>query len=404
MAINLRTLSPLLAAVLLFVVFEPYFVWGLMSNRIIMGAVNALLALLFFMNNTIRKNQPYFLFITFVMVIYCFTTGVSFLGFINIGFGLFLVFGKEDFSKKTFSIFVNIYSGIILMSSLVWIGVLFGVVSPIGSIDAQNDFKTYDYTLYPLTVQMNMWQAFRFCGPFDEPGVVGTTNIILLYIIGMKAKDWKTYALILSGALSLSLFFYAGVFLFLLIKNITKLRIIHLLLFALFAIAFYSLTKDNEIFSERIWERVEWNKDEGTIAGDNRMVGDANRIYNSKKWTLDWWFGDRNFKEHSSAFEGSSSYKVVILRCGMICFALYILFFLLYAHKYCNRQKFILFSVLFIITIFQRPWMFGIGYLFLFPYFARFDYNEEYIDKRRPLLKRSKGSEFSETKQPVKIL
>ena len=111
------------------------------------------------------------------------------------------------------------------------------------------------------------------------------------------------------------------------------------------------------------------------------MIGDANKIYENKKWSLDWWFGDRNFKDHASAFEGSSSYKVVILKCGMICFALYILFFLLYAHKYCNRQKFILFAVLFLITIYQRPWMFGIGYLFLFPYFARFDYNEERVEK-----------------------
>jgi len=380
MVIRRNYFLPAIAAILLFVVLGPYFVWGLISNDVFLGGVGAILAFLFLKNNEIKKNAKLFVFISFVMVLYCLTSGVSFFGFIFLGFSVFVAFGKEDFTKKTFNIFINIYAAILLISSLVWIGVLLGLVSPIGNIAPLNELNTFDYTVYPLTVQMNSLYAFRFCGPFEEPGVIGTMNVILLFILDMNRKDWKTYALILSGALSLSLFFYIGVFLFFLIKNITKLRIIYLLIIALFIVAFYEVTKDNEILSERVWERVEWNKEEGTFAGNNRMDYEADKIYESKKWSLDWWIGDRNFNSYASAFEGSSSYKVVVLRCGMICFALYVLFFLLYAHKYCKGTKMLLFTVLFLTTIYQRPWMFGIGYFFLLPYYARFNYNEGRIE------------------------
>ena len=381
MTIKRSIFLPAIAAILLFVVLCPYFVWGIISNDIVLGGIDAILAFLFFKENEIKKNVRLFVFISFVLALYSLSTGMSFLGFINMGFSVYVAFGKEDFTKKTFSVFVNIYTAILLISSFVWIGVLMGLVSPIGYIAPLNELNTFDYIVYPLTVQMNSWSGFRFCGPFDEPGVVGTLNVILLYILDMKGKDWKTYALIFSGALSLSLFFYIGVFLFFHIKNITKLRISHLFIFALCVVTLYELTKDNDIVSERVWGRVEWNKDEGTIAGNNRMDDDANKIYERKKWSLDWWIGDRNFNNYASAFEGSSSYKVVILRCGMICFALYVLFFLLYAHKYRRGSKMVLFTVLFLIIIYQRPWMFGIGYFFLLPYYARFNYNEDYMEK-----------------------
>lgn len=399
MTLSKNDIQPLLAALLLYVITGPYFAWGLLKNNFFLAGANALLAFIFFKNNDIRKNQSFFILIFFIAILYSLNTGVSILGFINLAFSIFLAFGNEAISKKTFHYFLNIYSAIILASSIVWIGVLLGMVSPIGTITASNDLKTYDYTVYPLTLYANRLMFFRFCGPFDEPGVVGTFGAILLYLNGFKWRDWKTYALLLSGVLTLSLFFYVAVFLFFLIKNITSISIKHVAIFAIVLGAFYGLTKDNEIISERIWERLEWNEDEGKLAGDNRMVGDANDYYKKKKGTIEYWTGVRNIEKDLQYFEGSSSYKVVVLKCGMICFALYILFFLLYAHKYCNRQKFILFTVLFLTTIFQRPWMFGIGYFFLFPYFARFDYNDEYTRSRKLVIKRGKHSVVSATKQ-----
>ncbi len=374
---------PLLAAILIFVVLGPYFVWGLMKNNFFVAGVNAVLALIFLKGNVIKKNIYLFLLILAVSILYSVNSGVSILGYINISFSLFVAFGNDEITKKTFNYFVNIYAAIILLSSIVWIGVLMGVVSPIGTIAASNEFKSYDYTIYPLTVYANRLMFYRFCGPFDEPGVVGTTSAILLFILGFKAKDWKTYALILSGALSLSLFFFMEVFLFFVVKNATSLRLRHLLIFALFVGLLYGLTKDNEIISERLWERVEWNEEEGTIAGDNRMVGDANEYFKKKRWTTEYWFGLKDVKSSNQFFEGSSSYKVIILKCGMICFSLYVAFFLLYARKYCKRTKFFLFATLFLTTIFQRPWMFGIGYFFWFPLYARFNLDVEDKSSKR---------------------
>lgn len=368
-----RDLRPFITAILLYISLGPYFVWGLMKNDLFMAGLNAAIALLFFINSDIKKESKFFVLIIFVLVIYSLTSGVSLLGFIYLGFSVFAAFGNEDHSKKTFTYFANIYSIIILVSSIVWIGVLLGYISPIGTIDPTNELKPYDYSVYPLTVSANYVYFFRFHGPFDEPGVVGTFNAILLFILGFKKNDWKTYALLLSGALTLSLFFFIEVVLFFAIKNFVRIRLTHIMIFAAVIGVFYETTKDNEIISNRIWERLEWNKESGKLEGDNRMHEEGEKIYKQKQWTIDYWFGDRELEKDLQYFEGSSSYKVTVLKCGMICFALYILFFLLYAHKYCRGSKMLLFTVLLITTLFQRPWMFGLGYFFLFPFYARFN-------------------------------
>ena len=80
---------------------------------------------------------------------------------------------------------------------MVWLLLFFGIPVPGKIIAPLNAVKTYNYIAYPFLVIPNYlgagldvyFQSLRFCGPFDEPGVVGTIAGLMLYIDNFNLKD-----------------------------------------------------------------------------------------------------------------------------------------------------------------------------------------------------------------------
>lgn len=371
MAIFKRDNLSLIAACLFYILLGPYFCWGLYRYSYFVPVLTGLLALIFIFNNDIRRNLFFFVFIVILVLFYSYQISASFLGVVALGLMVFLPFGKLDFSHRVFHHFINIYSVIIAISIIVWIGVLLGIVPQMGMIESSNSLKTDYYRVYPFVIVPNVWGYFRFCGPFDEPGVVGTMSSIFLYIIDFNKKDKRFYPLLISGLLSLSLFFYVSIFLYYLVRGFSHFELRKLLIFSALLFAFYGLTRNNDVMSEAIWNRIEWNSEKKTIAGDNRTDEALEELYRDKQFTRNYWFGDPQADTYQSYFEGSSSYKIVVFKAGMVFFGLYLLFFILLAGKYLNKKELLLFIVMIITVEYQRPWIFGTGYLFLFSYYAR---------------------------------
>ena len=99
-------------------------------------------------------------------------------------------FGSKRFMVNVFDRYKTLYSIIIGISILVWLLLFFGIPVPGKIIAPLNAVKTYNYIAYPFLVIPNYlgagldvyFQSLRFCGPFDEPGVVGTIAGLMLYI------------------------------------------------------------------------------------------------------------------------------------------------------------------------------------------------------------------------------
>lgn len=371
---HIANILPFLTAILLYLNLNPYFIWGLVKGGYFGLLVAFLIGIIYFSKADFKKrsNTKVLLYLIILLFFYWITTGISIGGFLIFSCCLFLPIAKAEFSEKVFRCFSIIYSIIIAISSVVWIFVLLGLINPISYIPPLNDLKTGLYSVYPLAVSMPGAHFYRFCGPFDEPGLVGTFSGILLYIMGFDKKDWRSYALLVSGCLSLSLFFFLLIIIRLCYIGVLKRHYFIFLLSAVFMIFFYNATKDDEIISNRVWERLEWNESEGTFSGNNRVVDDAaKKFYEDRKGTFKYWFGDRNLGYNAKLFEGSSSYKAIVVRSGMLFFICYILFFAyLGIRQIHNIVDFIIYITMVLVVIYQRPWMFGLGYFFLFPYFA----------------------------------
>ena len=128
---------------------------------------------------------------------------------------------------------------------------------------------------------------------------------------------------------------------------------------------------------DNIWKRMEWDWEEMSFKGDDRMSDDADFYYQQIKGTPAYWFGVSDKATYLENVEGSSSYKNVIATHGAILFGAYVLFFILYGLKYRKTNTaYILYLFVMLGTIYQRPSLFSFVWLFLFTYMARAKYAE----------------------------
>ena len=373
------SISSFVSAVILFYMAMPYFVWhGFVSSIYVKTILGFIAGGLFFVNRRKLSSRERFLFLLLLvaLLLYLVLGGHNFNFFLTVFPVAFLPFAKESYSRSVYSFFLIIYVFFVGIGLLSWLGALIGIIPPIGSIEALNSMKSYNYSVYPFFVSLAGFPLLRFHGPFDEPGVVGTISGILLCIEQFNFKNKKSIILLLSGLCSLSLFFYVllGVYyiMYYALKKRGTLRTV-------FAVALvlggFMLIQRVPVLQEAVGARLEWDSERGTLVGDNRINNEIAQDYlNSIAGTRQFWFGIDDKEGYLDSIAGSSSFVTVILLNGMVFVILYLLFFILYANYYRRQwSSVILFLVVFISTIYQRPNTFQMLYMFLFTYLAKID-------------------------------
>lgn len=249
---------------------------------------------------------------------------------------------------------------------------LLGFHLPGRTIEPINTLKNYNYTAYPfLLVSNSISSALRFHAVFDEPGFIGTYAIILLCIEQFNLKKWQNIILLLSGLLSLSLFFYLMCLLYLIIFVISKgKKLFFRLIIILVAVCgiFAVNNKNNTVLYEAIGQRMQFDTQENKFVGDNRAHDDLLSYYRSIKGTKQFWLGvARDNPNLIRDYSGSAGYRNAILNYGLLGCLLYLLFFFVFArHSMGNTLQFLVFYLFFVLTLYQRPGVFNIVFVFLF--------------------------------------
>lgn len=378
-----KKIIPLFCAFLLLLMMQPYFVWGAKLT-----AIKFLFFLLIIPYLKFRKKIEIQLLILifFAYFIIPIHREQNLIGIAEFVLLSLIPFIKDRFVYQTFCCFSIIYATINAISLIVWGLVWSGMNLPGEIIEPLNELKPWKYIAYPFLViptkveltENNMLQFFRFHGVFDEPGVIGTISLILLYVHSFNLKKWYNIVTFVSGIVSFSLFFYLTVVLYYIIVLFQrgKLRFYHLLVTTMGVVGLYVLVTTVPIFYDMIGRRIEYDKSTGMFAGDNRAEKDLIMYVQSIRGTSRYFWGDTN--ANIIRFSGSAGYRNIILRYGAVFYMLFIVFWLLYAISICkNRNDFIVFLVLFIAVQYQRPSPLGIEYLFLFTAFVKC-YNNQY--------------------------
>ena len=374
--INRSQLLYFFVAFLIFLELMPYFWWWTQSYRYIQYLCRIIVFLGFARHyKRVAKYDAGLMFI-FILMILVSLIRSPFASLVLTLPLLFIPFAKDCFIREVFRAFSTIYCVFVGLALIAWVLLMMGIISPIGTIAPLNAFDYDYYTKYPLFLvtpnQFELGYSFRFPGPFDEPGMIGTFSALLLFCNSFDFKDWRTYILLISGFLSFSLFFILILFIGFVPTLLNKNKLWLVIVFLLGISFFYNKTKDDVIINHLVWERLEFNEDKGGLSGFDRTTDDAEKYYNAKRGSYEYWFGLEDYESYRAMARGSNSYQNVVMRNGMFFLFFYVLFFVLYAWEGRQSSKsFLVFVIVFISCIYQRPQVLSCAYVFLYCCIAR---------------------------------
>lgn len=365
---------------LLFIQLFPSFYWNYI------GTFNPLLSLilvslLWTQVKKISGLDSIFLFgFVAILVTASICKGSNVLGLIMFSLLSAIPFIKEKTFYSVYHYFKGIYSIVLMISIFVFALVLLGVPIPNERILPLNAVKDWSYFSYPLLVIPDVpafsSTNYRFHGPFDEPGVVGTISLMMLFIDRFNLKNWKNIVIFISGIISFSLFFFVTAILYAIFTLKKKYSIILITMAAILGVYTY----ENEFLNAMLWNRLTWDENKGSFAGDNRSSSSLDDYYDQIKGTSTYYWGGTD-SETLAKFSESASYKNAVLLYGFIPCFMYVIFFLLLAFKHMDIGKsFLIFAILLIGTLYQRPGFFYANFIFLFAMFIQ-------VNKKRILKK-----------------
>lgn len=375
--------------ILLFLLSEPYFVWG---NMIIQITCLLLVYGYILINSELKKGVelPFALFTLFYMIV-ALRLGALFGAVYTLIIPLLLL-APINTLQRGFSFFTYIYSIIIGISILVFIAVVFfGIPISHTQIPPLNELRAADgfmYDKYPFLVSMSgesLIQFQRFHGVYDEPGVVGTIDTLILYANKGSFKKWYLIPVFVSGVLSFSLFFYISLFLLLIIRF--KIGLNGLIMIVVVIGGGLFLLSQIEGIDILLFNR--FKIEDGDWIGNSRYDYDFKTWYDKFSSTADYYIG---LGAGSSAIynKAGASYKDIIVDYGVITFIIYISSFIIWVLKVQRNVKDRILTLFFIMgLIYTRPFYQSIFFVLSYIYIIYRPKSKEIIDESKYYIKKT---------------
>ncbi len=258
---------------------------------------------------------------------------------------------------------INTFSIMLLVSIIGFAIRTFIVELPHSEIIHPNPFYPPFKNYYFFTVLHDFGPLTRFTSMITEPGHVGMTAALLLFVNGYSWRKWQNVVMSIAMFWSMSLagfvLFALGLFLYFIL---TRKSIIHgmirvfipLVAVISIGIIFYS-PDNNDIVSLYILSRLTVDENKG-ISGNNRNTASFNREFDRFLESDDMLQGlsSEQLKEKFSG-TANSSYKVFIMTYGMLSFLCLLLFMGVNLTSYPSKLG-IGFTLLILASFVQRPY------------------------------------------------
>ena len=344
----------LIPALLVIISLQPYLIW---KNTQLANYVSGILMLLVLFRHTKITLTNLKISIFFLLCnLYFFLGGSLYNSFSPIFFLplLFLILPNnlqlEIFKKFTKIISVIFALGVITYSIRLFIDLPGFEILPL------NKFKQSSYLVYLFDITLPQTLFPKFFSIFDENGVVGTVCALLISFQKIKINSFTNVSILIAGLLSFSLAFY----IVLLLTLIFDFKIHYLIFVPIIFILFNIFIPKDNIFYLYILDRVVITE-EG-FAGDNRTGKDfdINYEYFLKNGGNDLTFGRGVLADKIDEIDtlGSSSYKFLVYRHGIIGCSLFLLFFIYLTIKISPTPRGFFFLSIYILLLYQRPNLF----------------------------------------------
>ena len=306
-----------------------YFTWSL--PPIIVNFVTFIVLIPLIFRLKFKRSSVWIVFLLLCCYLYNYLhTPWSYIELINTGI-VFLITAYVILSSKIFKLRLYNYFDCFLkficaVSLFGWCLYFIGIPLPHYHSDT-TDF--YSHEVFYMFIMndtgniLNTGDIFdllpRFCGMFLEPGHIGSTACLMLYINQFNFKDQFNYIYLLTIVLSLSLaaycLFFIGLILFYFLrgKNVVKYLTLILFLMLMFVVVGMTYNGGDNIIQEQILERLVI-EDDGQLSGDNRTTYMFDYYYNKwlKNGNLLIGYGSEAYGNGSptaNLLHGTASYK-----------------------------------------------------------------------------------------------
>lgn len=359
---------------------ELYFTWQLPKS--IVNAVCAIVLFLYLPKIKISKQSITLIFLLFINYAYNYTHNtilfslISFFNVISLAvISMFVILSSIDFKIKLFRSFEFFMKCICCVSLAGWLLYLLGFPLPHYYSNTSDYYSHEVYYMFVVGVNNSILDLLpRFCGMFLEPGHIGSTCCLLLYINRFNFKDRTNYIYLLPIVLSLSLaaycLFFIGLCLHCFLKGVHILRyILFLGAFAgIFTIIGLTYNAGDNILNEKILSRLVFV--DGELSGDNRtsMLFDAYFEDWLKDGDIINGYGRRAYSEGNGStniLHGCASYKRFFFVNGIIGSILVMALYLSLFYQYRSRQGWGFF-VLYVLCNMIRDYPFRLMWLYIF--------------------------------------
>ena len=341
---------------------ELYFFWGLKVGNCGQLLCGISVLILSGMKVEEKSFTSSFLFLVFYLYASLYVLDLNLLGRLFSFLPFFVFFLKKRDVQIVYTLYRDFFVYTITISLVVYFLVVWIEYDlPHSIIEPLNNLKSYNYLAYPFCVipDENYFSYFRFCGCYDEPGVVGTIAGVMLITNRWNMRDWKNVVLLLSGVFSFSLYFYLLQFLYFLLYAKVQYKILVLLLLT----DLFLYLQNDELVNKFILTRLDFSG--GEFSGDNRTTASFDSWYKNFLFTANFWIGcGKGMAEIVDS--GGASYKHLIVDHGFIMFNIYMFSFLyLIWRSHSMSKNFLIMSIVLFSLIYQRPFIFSYLYLFL---------------------------------------
>lgn len=344
----------------------PWFVW---NNKIsiLTLLVTAIIGGVYLLFNyedfkPISLNSYIIVIVLLITLIYT-SVGLSLFGVATpllLFWVLIILIKLRDNILYTLLQFITKYFAIILLISLIcYILFLSGASFITPTFIKYNDgrYASLNYFAFIIT-SSNIYDSFRFQSIFMEPGHMCMGLIPLILANKMNTKNKYVIILIIAVLFSFSLAGFVTLTIgFLLLKawRLHLKQIITVVILIVFVVVIINSFFGSEVWQYYVFDRLEFDKNSGTIAGDNRASASFESVYRQFLKSDYLLFGDRDIDV--TAHGAVSGFKKYIVQYGIVgCVMtaiLYMIYFIIY-----RKYNLLVFSIVLILLLFQNAYPF----------------------------------------------
>lgn len=324
-----------------------YFTWFIPQSLTMVFSYVAIVNYVLFNKLIINRSRLFSILLLLSVFIYelVFVYPLSFLSIVHmfsrILFVIVLICTPLELMKLFLRQIIKVTAFLILISLIFWVFYLIGIPLPHYSVETNN---YYDHTVYYFFILNGSANQIlpRFAGLFLEPGHLGSTACMLLFLNGVDLRKWENKVFIVAVILSLSLAAYGLLIGCIALYFIAKSKYGFIKLFpyvgilALLVLFFSQYNGGNNPVNEKILMRLVI--EDGEISGNNRTSMVFDNQYDRYVTSSDVLLGKgRSVIERSvgaSVLYGTASWKRYFFIRGYVGCAILLLFLFYYAMSY----------------------------------------------------------------------